>query len=1204
MADTVVRTSANIHLRGSEEREYLQELGVPEHELEEEIGSRKAIRRISRKREAARLHYWRHVDSKREEAQVRNRRRAQRLKESSADVQEAFRQRRREVQKDYYYRNAEKLAQKQKMYRDRKRLESTEYMANSDSASPANSGHEAGDEVHLQEENGTRPVSPTPSGADELTGAEGDAPSSQKVASAVASLDAATNTSSNPTSAQHSSGNASGSAKVKKRGSPSHFTEEQIAFLEDFLQAYIALQKGSKEKELFLRDVIASFLELFPIEVYGAPPINPKLSVLEPKTQVEIDAMSSKQRKSYMKMKAVREANDEQRLANAIKNWFFWRQGSLKKKADELNIGKFINDLRDRAAPRKRQMTHFVMTHPNYKAIVKENSKEEGPRNRLACRRAAAKDLLQELEAEGKLADLLAERDAEHEAAMAVWNSTGTAESANERDKFRASLGHITQPLINRLSDETGLHFVLLAGEDTDGQGNFKAMAVTSHPDKYTPIDKFHVADFQTMTQVFYKWLQMIRLKDGPTTSTGSATTDNSASTTTALASGGTSQHIDPVPTSTSAPPTFSPAQNVSIDKPTSKTSEDTRESYQDKGNSSEVRGLDSGDGEDITDGQTNLNDGGEDMRKEAEKAPEGSKKGQSFEELRRATIAANQAALRKLQVESGLFTEDGTPTFLPSTKKPQNVTKAKVTKAKQKTAKTSSLPTRRSARHQNKDPLEIVNELAVSSSEALETDDSMQDGAAAVEKGTNVADAPARDERGFLREQEDMEWIHSPTDEDPSVCWKSQDPTGIQEPEVGTSDSGRTQPGASDGHVGDSATNNTSTSTSTTPNTPDSPEYFLPTEIQDLQDVYGDVEVPTLRPDQQYDPNGVECPPGCTRKLSIIDFLKFLLHVPEGCSPRPGIWSTLVYKWVDLEERWRDFGIEEKAISTKLRVHGFDWWHKNGRFRTTALTTPAEAKTQGYGVLWWKWWTDVNPAWRRKGDAFVLPNTDGDLDELHRPGKAGLVVLLVGLRWWYDGNAEADASGLWTAAVKSLFVTFEALMHVIKHLAKDKHDRLPPNWYYGHDGYDDCYRPPPPDHHRRPYYEPPRHEAYQDRRYAPRDYAYAPQYRQDYDFEDNYSYEPSQQNNYRPRAAPPPRGGSPQMERPLPPHVNSAPDYFDTEEYRRDDRNVPNRSRGLYPQTTLGGRSRGTEQGGDNNADANDWERDKGEATEGGHQV
>ncbi|EEB87707.1 hypothetical protein MPER_14856, partial [Moniliophthora perniciosa FA553] len=117
--------------------------------------------------------------------------------------------------------------------------------------------------------------------------------------------------------------------------------------------AYVALEKGSKDKEIFLRNVVADFVELFPIEEYGAPPPNARLKPLPLKTDAEIAAMKSKERKAYNKIKAAREATDADRLAKAIKNWFFWRQGSLKKKGDQLNVGKLFNGLRDRAAPRK-----------------------------------------------------------------------------------------------------------------------------------------------------------------------------------------------------------------------------------------------------------------------------------------------------------------------------------------------------------------------------------------------------------------------------------------------------------------------------------------------------------------------------------------------------------------------------------------------------------------------------------------------------------------------------------------------------------------------------------------------------------------------------------------------------------------------------------------------------------------------------------
>ncbi|EEB93364.1 hypothetical protein MPER_07988 [Moniliophthora perniciosa FA553] len=183
--------------------------------------------------------------------------------------------------------------------------------------------------------------------------------------------------------------------------------------------------------------------------------------------------MTSEERKAHLKKVATRESTPEQRLAKAVKGFLFWRQGNLKKKEGELELSKLFQDLRDQPPPRKRQLTHFLMTHPDYKGIIKDTSTESCTRDRLKCRKEAAKTLIKELEAEGKLDGIVQDRDQEHADAMEVWKSR----EQEQVDSYRASIGNVVQPILNRLQEETGLHFVLLGGEDVDGKGTFNAMA-------------------------------------------------------------------------------------------------------------------------------------------------------------------------------------------------------------------------------------------------------------------------------------------------------------------------------------------------------------------------------------------------------------------------------------------------------------------------------------------------------------------------------------------------------------------------------------------------------------------------------------------------------------------------------------------------------------------------------------------------------
>uniref|UniRef100_A0A0W0FUQ5 Uncharacterized protein n=1 Tax=Moniliophthora roreri TaxID=221103 RepID=A0A0W0FUQ5_MONRR len=232
--------------------------------------------------------------------------------------------------------------------------------------------------------------------------------------------------------------------------------------------------------------------------VYGAPLPNTKLAPVPEYTDAQLKAMTLEECKAHLK--------------KAIKGFLFWHQGNLKKKKGDLELSKLFQNLHTQLLPHKCQLTHFLMMHPKYKENIKNRSTETLTKDRLKSCKKAAKALIKELESEGKLEAVIQERDQEHADVMEVWKS----QAQEQVDSCHASIGSVIQPILNWLHEETGLYFILLAGEDVDGKGNFNSIVATSYPDKYVPIDKFHIADFKSIVQVFYRWLQMVcKNRDG-----------------------------------------------------------------------------------------------------------------------------------------------------------------------------------------------------------------------------------------------------------------------------------------------------------------------------------------------------------------------------------------------------------------------------------------------------------------------------------------------------------------------------------------------------------------------------------------------------------------------------------------------------------------------------------------------------------------
>lgn len=100
-----------------------------------------------------------------------------------------------------------------------------------------------------------------------------------------------------------------------------------------------------------------------------------------------------------------------------VRDWFRWRQSAIRRKDGAFS--KLFDEIKAKSTtqPRKRQMSHFLMTHPSYSARVKEDSKETGTGNRLQFRAQAATRLFEGMD-EDERAKVVAERDTEHSQAM------------------------------------------------------------------------------------------------------------------------------------------------------------------------------------------------------------------------------------------------------------------------------------------------------------------------------------------------------------------------------------------------------------------------------------------------------------------------------------------------------------------------------------------------------------------------------------------------------------------------------------------------------------------------------------------------------------------------------------------------------------------------------------------------------------------
>ncbi|KAL0564024.1 hypothetical protein V5O48_018031 [Marasmius crinis-equi] len=159
----------------------------------------------------------------------------------------------------------------------------------------------------------------------------------------------------------------------------------------------------------------------------------------------------------------------------------------------------------------------------------------------------------------------------------------------------------------------------------------------------------------------------------------------------------------------------------------------------------------------------------------------------------------------------------------------------------------------------------------------------------------------------------------------------------------------------------------------------------------------------------------------------------EFLLTIPNNAvgtyESRSALYEAVVYKWMEVEAVLAELGVKEIKTSNSSRPDGFKAWFKNGRvgnrLKTAgSLDIPATACLEELRSSWWKWFDNNMPDWRPRINDKVVPGGEGNWEDCEMPGKDGMVLFLVGLRWWYDLVGCEDKEGGWEQAAKAVYYT------------------------------------------------------------------------------------------------------------------------------------------------------------------------------------
>jgi len=135
--------------------------------------------------------------------------------------------------------------------------------------------------------------------------------------------------------------------------------------------------------------------------------------------------------------------------------------------------------------------------------------------------------------------------------------------------------------------------------------------------------------------------------------------------------------------------------------------------------------------------------------------------------------------------------------------------------------------------------------------------------------------------------------------------------------------------------------------------------------------------------------------------------------------------WNQLLKAWAAFEAK-SDFKESKKKLLTANRPNAVKAWIQRAR---SPAWNPPISDAAAYGSEFKKWWSALQPGWRKSRSGEILfSKVVGDWEVLHRPGLNGILSVVAGLFFWGVALQEADCREEWNSAVSDCTVVLTAL--------------------------------------------------------------------------------------------------------------------------------------------------------------------------------
>ncbi|KAL0567759.1 hypothetical protein V5O48_014234 [Marasmius crinis-equi] len=769
-----------------------------------------------------------------------------------------------------------------------------------------------------------------------------------------------------------------GKKKKAPRGAQSHYTSEQVAFFEMKIPIYQALGNSRTKIAQFWLDFFPEYLERFP----EATDHNPGTRKREdPALDIDKDTLKLMEVDEQRNLnKHVKRFNreDEERRRDAVKNHFHY----LRTKQNRYNENPFGASMKKAqkgcgSAPQRLGLPQFVAQHEEFKDVVTEMSAETGRDDRLACRISAAQDLIEMFlpEEHERVLQLLKDH---YLTWMEVYCSVKAPEEENrldmekefEKARCRRALARVVGPFLDFVQESMGMAVFFQAGIELDDpeQGRaFDVVSMCSVPKGIPKFADFNMNFFQEhFGKTFAEWLRVVKRR---MMAAGVEFPDFTEI-------GNDAEILRLLPSNSSGQGGGKKKAGGSGEKRGKKASASSQKSNTKKPKKKASSSLPSvpsmSSGNPAPSLSSYLDTSSTDaLMNSAPPAPEHAP-GQSYEDYCAARIAWSKNLFQHLGLDKASDYIFGGSSTSNSTSK--------------------------------KTPLNgDDDDYETSSKDELDGDDDDES------CDHNLANSPTRCRyatraSAAATAAPDIDPAPAPiisnsvphsTADDPDEGMDDVNPEGMggttnrndEENDVPLgSTPDRPLPKTSEGVASESRESNISLPPSPAPRSDARNSNNSPCPLEDEDEIVAapnplspaatadsnnpaqrelskplidfigvdfldNVVVPRLPNDQLYPLEGVEVE-------FIRELAKFLL---EGDIASSGLWTGVVYRWIELEEKWKDFQVSDGALPRYPHPAAFKVWFKARRTtRVGGLKTLKEVKLPQFRQMWWKWVRDV----------------------------------------------------------------------------------------------------------------------------------------------------------------------------------------------------------------------------------------------------